>query len=137
MVMCCILGIILPSFLGIIVRHCKDPYEPIRISWNVIRDKGFKRVAHAKFHVRDSRGSNLMNIDIRLEDETCKLPWRFDMSYLYIYILYIYIYIYNILPNHVKPNIIIGLSYRSYTHPTNHVLHFFYISCQGGIKKNI
>ena len=23
--------------IGIMINHCKDPYEPIRIQWNVIR----------------------------------------------------------------------------------------------------
>ncbi len=27
----------LPNYIGILISHCKDPYEPIRISFNVIR----------------------------------------------------------------------------------------------------
>ena len=30
-------GIILPSYMGILIRHHKDPYKPSRILWNVIR----------------------------------------------------------------------------------------------------
>ena len=27
----------LPKYVGIIESQCKDPYKPIRVSWNVIR----------------------------------------------------------------------------------------------------
>ena len=41
---------ILPRYIVIAINHCKDPYEPTRISWRVVRVFFFVRGScHAKF----------------------------------------------------------------------------------------
>ena len=60
----CIGGDKLPSYMGIIISHYKDPYKLIRISWNV--SQGVLNVAQLgdffTFQPRIFRGVNVVLI---------------------------------------------------------------------------
>ena len=42
-------AIILLSYVGIIISHYTDPYEPTSIKWNVMSHKGFERCSNDLF----------------------------------------------------------------------------------------